>query len=184
MSLVSRINRLIDQFGTDDDPRNILLWYGSHFQESWIEWGHGWSGSDVSFHVKTPDGEVCPMDFLTAEQRAEIRPGDSVVMISIADNKRDAHLELNKPPWKRTSRNFTNEGVEGEQRTDDLIESIDESGGGPCGSPQLTANRGDIEEPHRSNRADRARDPSSGAGAASYTAGDRGVDHDLSSFVP
>ena len=58
MSLVSRINRLIDQFGTNDDPRNILIWYGPHFEECWIEWGRGWGGNDVSFHVKTPDVEV------------------------------------------------------------------------------------------------------------------------------
>ena len=82
------------------------------------------------------------MDFLTAEQRAEIRPGDSVVMISITDNKRDAHLELNKPPWKRKSRNFTHEGGECEQPADGLTESMEVSGDRPVAPPQPMANRG------------------------------------------
>jgi hypothetical protein len=38
---------------------------------------------------------------LTLEQQAVIRPGDSLIMIMIADNGRDAGLELIKPPWKR-----------------------------------------------------------------------------------
>ena len=54
MSLLSRICRLERVFGTDDAPRHILIHAGPHYEENWIEWGHGWDGNGVSFYVRTP----------------------------------------------------------------------------------------------------------------------------------
>jgi len=102
MSLLSRINRLEAELGTDDAPRHIMIDAGPRYEENWIEWGHGWDGNSVHFHVRIPDHDANAMDYLTPEQRAEIRPGDSVVVLHTCDNGRNPHLEMNKPPWKRS----------------------------------------------------------------------------------
>jgi hypothetical protein len=127
VSLLSRISQLEKRIGTKHSPRQIMIWCGPHYEESWIECGGGWDGNSLSLYVKTPDTEVDPLDFLTTEQRDEIRAMDSVVVIWTIDNGRDAHLELNKPPWKRKSRNFTYDGGEREQSTDDHTGPIKES---------------------------------------------------------
>jgi hypothetical protein len=111
--LKSRIVRIEQRIGTDDAPRRVMIRAGPQYDESWIEFGHGWKGNDVSLHVKIPDRDSDPMGFLTAEQRAVIRRGDSLVTIVIADNERDSQLELNRPPWKRNTSNFVlSESVE------------------------------------------------------------------------
>jgi hypothetical protein len=78
--------------------------YGPHYLESWVEHGHGWDGIDVDIYMNTPDHKSNPMDHLTPEQRVEIRPIDSVTLLWTVDDRRNPHLELNKPPWKRTPR--------------------------------------------------------------------------------
>jgi hypothetical protein len=101
--LKSRIKQIEHRIGTDDDPRGMVIWFGPHYLESWVEFNKGWDGNDVDMRVKTPDRETDPETCLTSEQRALIRPGDSVVWIMSIENGRDDHLELNKPPWKRAS---------------------------------------------------------------------------------
>jgi hypothetical protein len=107
MSVLSRINRIEKRIGSDSAPRHILIYCGPHYDENWIQRGQGQDGSGVALYVKTPSREADAMECLTTEQRAILRPGDSGVIIHTADNRRDPHLELNKPPWKRQARNFT-----------------------------------------------------------------------------
>jgi hypothetical protein len=98
VSLLSRIGWLERHFGTDDSPRRITVWAGRHLSESWIEWHR----NNLDFYVKTPDEDADPLAHLTPDQRRARRPGDSTTIIWIADNGRDSHLQLDRPPWKRT----------------------------------------------------------------------------------
>jgi hypothetical protein len=33
------------RIGTDDTPRNVMIWHGPHYEENWINWGEGWNQS-------------------------------------------------------------------------------------------------------------------------------------------
>lgn len=99
-SLRTRIAQLERAIGTDDEPRHIVVYGGPHYSESWVE--H--HGGIVDLHVATPDVDADPLDFLTDEQRALIRPGDHVVIFHTwVDGRggRNPHLQMNLPPWKR-----------------------------------------------------------------------------------
>ena len=98
MSLLSRIGWLERQFGTDKSPRRIMIWYGPHYLENWIEW----RVNDATLYVRTPNHQSDPMDYLTSDQRRTIRPNDSVVSIASVSNGRDSHLQRDRPPWKRS----------------------------------------------------------------------------------
>jgi hypothetical protein len=96
VSLLSRIGWLERQFGTDDSPCRITIWFGPHLSESWIEW----RGNDASFFVATPNRVDDPLEHLTPAQCHAKRPGDLTTVITIAANNRDAHLQYDRPPWK------------------------------------------------------------------------------------
>jgi hypothetical protein len=110
MSVLSRINRIEKRLGSDSAPRQVTIWCGPHYEENWIEWNQGWNGNGVALRVKTPDHQADVFEFLTPEQESVIRPGDSVVVIRTADNRRDPHLELNRPPWKRRAEVLSRNG--------------------------------------------------------------------------
>jgi hypothetical protein len=126
MSLTARISQLERQLGNASTPRHIMLWCGPLYEENWIEWDKGWDGNDLDLYVRIPADACDPMEHLTAEQLAEIRPGDSLVTIWMGDNGRDAHLQLNKPPWKRQPWSLGSGSERRERRVADLAGSIDE----------------------------------------------------------
>ena len=99
MSLLSRIMQLERKLGTEDSPRRITIWFGSHYTENWIEW----HGNNATFFVATPDGDDDPLEYLTPAQCGARRPGDSTIIIQSVPNGRESHLQLDRPPWKRTS---------------------------------------------------------------------------------
>jgi hypothetical protein len=103
MSIKSRLTRLERELYVDDSaPRQIIVWFGPHFEESWIEPGP--SNGVLHFHVRVPDlGHCDPRDYLTPEMSAALRPTDYIVSFRLVDNGRNDHLEMHKPPWKRTN---------------------------------------------------------------------------------
>jgi hypothetical protein len=99
------------RLGTDRAPRHIVIWFGTYYKESWIERLPGRNGKEhIHFHVKVPDDDASPRDYLTAEQLAEIRPGDRVAFLDIPDNGRNAHMQGDRPPWKRRPWRFVDGG--------------------------------------------------------------------------
>jgi hypothetical protein len=98
VSLLSRIGWLERHFGTDKSPRRIMIWFGPHYLENWTEW----RVNDATLYVRTPNHQSDPMDYLTPDQRRTIRPNDSVIKIASVANGRDSHLQLDRPPWKRS----------------------------------------------------------------------------------
>jgi hypothetical protein len=97
LSLRARVRKLEQRIGADDASRRILVWFGPHFTENWIER----RGNDVELHVRTPEREDSPWDFLTPEQCALIRSGDNVIAFGMVENTRDAHSQMDRPPGKR-----------------------------------------------------------------------------------
>jgi hypothetical protein len=97
---MARISQLERQLGTAATPRHFVFRCGPQYEEHWNEWDKGWDGNGLNIYVRTPADAGDPMEHLTAEQLAEIRPGDSLVTIWMSENGRDEHLQLNKPPWK------------------------------------------------------------------------------------
>jgi hypothetical protein len=78
-----------------------------------------------------------PLQCLTAEQRALIRPGDSVVIFETHDNRRNPHLQGNKPPWKRRPWRFVENGRAYElQRPDGTWERFEPGWGSPGNEAQ------------------------------------------------
>jgi hypothetical protein len=99
MRLLLRIIQPKRKLGTEESPRRIMIWFGPHYTESWIEW----HGNDASFFVATSDDGDDPLAYLTRAQCGATRREDSTVIIKAVPNGRDAHLQLDRPPWKRTS---------------------------------------------------------------------------------
>jgi hypothetical protein len=97
MSLKTRLGQLEKQLGNDDDPRRVIIWFGPHFREPWIER----AGDTIEMHVPVPEYDVEPLDYLTDAMRREIRPGDSIVMAESHCNGRDVHLQTDISPNKR-----------------------------------------------------------------------------------
>jgi hypothetical protein len=101
MLLRSRLDRLDDWLGIDDTPRRVVIWFGPGFEENWIERRECEDMEVIEMCVKTFDHDADPLNHLTPEQAALIRPGDWVVVAESGSNERDEHLEMNRPPWMR-----------------------------------------------------------------------------------
>src|SRR5262249_1275197 len=108
--LAGRIGRLERITGSDDKPRQVLVCFGDHYAESWIERGQGWDGRHVQLWVKVPLNDADPLEHLTPEQRREIRPGDSVVVFETGCDGRNPHLQHHLSPRKRRPYRLVDEG--------------------------------------------------------------------------
>jgi hypothetical protein len=96
MSLAARLDRIEKSLNLDG-PRVIRVYWGEGLSENWTE-----RAGDGAMAMYVPCGtDEDPFDFLSDAQRRLIRPGDVVTTFEASDDCRDAHLQLDRPPWKR-----------------------------------------------------------------------------------
>jgi len=115
-SLRTRIGQLERAVG-DDRSRQVMIWAGPCLEESWIER----TAESIDLYDRVLDHDANPFEHLTPEQRRIVEASAGPVSaFEVGDDRREPHLQSNRPPWKRRPYRLAEDGRSYELQIDGI----------------------------------------------------------------